>query len=387
MKIAAIIAEYNPFHNGHAYLIHQARQQGATHIVAVMNGNFTQRGECAVVSKWARAEMALACGADLILELPLAFGAASAERFAFGGVCVAHQLGCVAMLAFGAETAHLPLLQAAAQAVDDRQVLANIKSEIRTGRSFPAARQKAVADHFGEQTAAVLCSPNNILAVEYIKALHALQSNIAPLPVQRVGPAHDSAVMVPGFASASAIRSVATAGQAQAFMPPAAFEIYAGELARRATPGHEKWQAVVLCKLRALTKADFAALPGGEHGLCDRLYEKVKSATGLQALYDAVKTKSVTHSRVRRLVLHAFLGITQEALTDQPYLRVLGLNEHGREILRAAGPGAKPVLRVRELAEHPAFALECRATDQYSAILKKPAPCGREFTEQVIVMG
>ena len=176
--ISAIICEYNPFHNGHAYHIKKTRQNGATHILAIMSGNFVQRGEAALLSKWARTEMALRCGVDLVLELPLPFAIASAETFAFGAVYLADALGCVDSLSFGSECGDIGKLQAAANAVLDSRVLNKTKILLKEGGSFAAARQKAVEALFSDSFTSLLQSPNNIVGIEYCKAVQRLSVSV-----------------------------------------------------------------------------------------------------------------------------------------------------------------------------------------------------------------
>ena len=189
MRIGGVVAEYNPFHNGHAYQLMELRQAGATHIAVVMSGNFVQRGEPALLDKWTRAEAALLCGADLILELPLPYGAATAERFAFGAVSLLEGLGCVDLLGFGCESGDLPALQRAARAVEDPEVYEAVRERMAEGISFAAAREEAVRERWGEAGDA-LRRPNDILAVEYLRQLGRLGSPIRPVAVGQIGRAH-----------------------------------------------------------------------------------------------------------------------------------------------------------------------------------------------------
>ena len=182
MKIAGIIAEYNPFHRGHAYHLEKTRELGADRIVCVMSGNFTQRGDVAVTSKWARAEMALHHGADLVVELPLTFSLASAERFARGGVALLEALGCVDTVSFGSESGDLATLQAVASFLDSGAWEEELPALLSEGISYAAARQQAVRRHWGE-AAEVLSSPNDTLGIEYLRSISALGSAMQPLAI------------------------------------------------------------------------------------------------------------------------------------------------------------------------------------------------------------
>jgi len=389
LKTAAIIAEYNPFHAGHAYLTARCRAYGATHVAAIMNGHFMQRGEPSLLSKWARAKSALSCGVDLVVELPLSFGSACAERFALGGVALADAMGCADMLAFGCECDDIALLIEASEAVADPQVMTRIKSLAAEGKSFPRAREEAIRKFYSGEIAELLDKPNNILAIEYLKALRQLGSDIAPLPVMRKGSAHDGKIPKDGILSAGAIRGFGSPEQARGFMPDAAYEIYKNECDSGAITDRGKIETAVLSKLRTMTAEDFRELPDVSEGLEHRIYSAMRQATGLGELYDAVKTKRYTHSRIRRIIMHAFLGVTRELLPASPsYMRVLGHNEKGRELLSLLKKNAKLPLcaKASELKGNPDFELECRASDLYSLLLKKTEVCGREMTQQIIII-
>ena len=187
MKTSAVICEFNPFHNGHAYLLQEARKRGATHIITIMSGNFTQRGEPAIFDKYTRTRAALMCGADLVAELPLTYAAAYAERFAYGGVYLAKAFGCTNELVFGSESGDADAIIKAAKAVSDSAVRKLMKYELSGGMTFAAAREKAVFDICGNEISDILGSPNDILGVEYCKALLSLNSAIRPVAVKRIG--------------------------------------------------------------------------------------------------------------------------------------------------------------------------------------------------------
>ena len=206
MKTTGIVAEYNPFHNGHKALVDRCRENEATHIVAAMSGNFVQRGSVAIMDKRARAAAAIKGGVDLVVELPVPFAVATAEVFARGGVSVLAGLGCVDALSFGAECEDLSLLQSAAKAVTDPKVDELIKTELSGGVSYPTARAYAVRTVYGPDIADVLEGPNNILAVEYLKELERRGNPMAVEPMKRVGTGHDGLTATDEFASASMLR-------------------------------------------------------------------------------------------------------------------------------------------------------------------------------------
>ena len=321
MRVAGIVAEYNPFHIGHAYHIARTRESAThivasaqSHIVAVMSGHFAQRGDIACMTKWGRAETALRCGCDLVLELPLPYCLAGAQTFARGAVSVLHALGCIDTLSFGCETADLNLLRAAAHATYRPELAQWMRPYLAKGATFAAARERAIRDADGEAVADVLRSPNNILATEYIHALEELGSAIVPLPIPRAGAAHDEAGAPGGaFASASQLRGMLRTGQiekAQPFMPPAAFEILAREIAAgRAPCGIAQIERAILALLRRTEPEQLADLPDLSEGLEHRLARAIRGSGALDELYARMKTKRYTLARVRRLALAAALGL------------------------------------------------------------------------------
>lgn len=395
MKLAGIIAEYNPFHNGHAYHIAQTREAGATHIVAVMSGNFVQRGEPAILEKHARAEMALRGGADLVLELPVPWCCARAQDFARAGVFLLHAMGCVELLSFGSECGDAGLLRQAADALETPRLRDCLRGYLGRGLSLPAARERAAAQCLGSKTAALLRGANDSLALEYLRALEAQHAPLLPLAVRRAGARHDEKGMDGGFCSASHVRGLLLAGDPvwRDALPVPSIELLQREIGRGGAPvSFGALETAVLAHLRRLTPADFALLPDVSEGLEYRLYGAVRSAGSLEALFNAAKTRRYTHARIRRLSLHAFLGITlEETAMAPPYLRVLGFNENGREILRRMRDTASLpiVMRAADLQTLPAAAqqvyrLNANATDLFALAMPQKQPCGMEQTENVV---
>ena len=379
MPIAGIIAEYDPLHAGHLYQISRVRDLlGAdTPVVCAMSGNFVQRGGFAIVRKHVRAEAAVRSGADLVLELPLMWAISSAEGFGLGGAEVLARTGIVTHLAFGSECADAERLKRAAQALGAPEFPDLLRKELAAGDSFAAARQRAVEKIADTGTAGVLGSPNNILGVEYCKALARLGSGIAPLAILRKGPAHNGGTEGM-LASASAIRELLARGSredALARMAPAMREGYLREeAAGRAPVRLETCERAILARLRSMTATEFQALDSGNEGLGNRFYAAVRESTGLTELLDAVKTKRYAYSRVRRMALWAYLGLSPAEIPGEiPYLRVLAANETGRALLGkmrkcASAPVLTKPADVRKLgpAAQDLFAREARATDLYT---------------------
>ena len=383
METAGIVAEYNPFHRGHAWHIAETRRRlgGDAPVVCVMSGHWVQRGECALADKWLRAALALDRGADLVVELPTPWAMASAESFARGAVSLLAATGVVDVLSFGSETGELAPLEEAAAALDAPDYPERLRAALGRGLSFPAARQEAAG-------AACLSAPNNNLGVEYLRALKALGSTIRPLTVPRQGAGHDGPA-AGGFASASELRRLLRAGRGEEAAPYLTAP-WSGELADM-----QHIERAVLARLRTMGEGDWAALPdgGGAEGLPSRLAKAAREAVSLEDFYTRAKTRRYPHARLRRLALAAFLGLrAAERPAAPPYVRVLGLGGRGRALLRRMKDTCPlPVIvkpaQAREL-DGPArtlFESEARYTDLYGLCFPAPRPCGAEWIHSPVV--
>lgn len=383
METAGIVAEYNPFHRGHAWHIAETRRRlgGEAPVVCVMSGHWVQRGECALADKWLRAALALDRGADLVVELPTPWAMASAESFARGAVSLLAATGVVDVLSFGSETGELAPLEEAAAALDAPDYPERLRAALGRGLSFPAARQEAAG-------AACLSAPNNNLGVEYLRSLRALGSTIRPLTVPRQGAGHDGPA-AGGYASASELRRLLRAGRGEEAAPYLTAP-WSGELADM-----QHIERAVLARLRTMGEGDWAALPdgGGAEGLPSRLAKAAREAVSLEDFYTRAKTRRYPHARLRRLALAAFLGLrAAERPAAPPYVRVLGLGGRGRALLRRMKDTCPlPVIvkpaQAREL-DGPArtlFESEARYTDLYGLCFPAPRPCGAEWIHSPVV--
>ena len=383
METAGIVAEYNPFHRGHAWHIAETRRRlgGEAPVVCVMSGHWVQRGECALADKWLRAALALDRGADLVVELPTPWAMASAESFARGAVSLLAATGVVDVLSFGSETGELAPLEEAAAALDAPDYPERLRAALGRGLSFPAARQEAAG-------AACLSAPNNNLGVEYLRSLRALGSTIRPLTVPRQGAGHDGPA-AGGFASASELRRLLRAGRGVEAAPYLTAP-WSEELADM-----QHIERAVLARLRTMGEGDWAALPdgGGAEGLPSRLAKAAREAVSLEDFYTRAKTRRYPHARLRRLALAAFLGLrAAERPAAPPYVRVLGLGGRGRALLRKMKDTCPlPVIvkpaQAREL-DGPArmlFESEARYTDLYGLCFPAPRPCGAEWIHSPVV--
>lgn len=362
MSIIGIAAEYNPFHLGHEHHIAQTRALAGedSTIVCAMSGDFVQRGEAALYSKFARAEAACRCGADLVLELPLPWSLSSAEGFARGATALLAAAGADT-ISFGSEAGEIAPLEKLAELLISPAAVDRTKEILAkdANLSFAAARQRAVEETAGE-LAKLLETPNNILAVEYIKAIYTLNLNMKPMTLKREGSDHDA----PGggdIKSAAEIRRIiANGGDASVNLPQAAATVFAQERRCGRELDYERMELALLSRLRMLKEADFAAIPDAANGAGARLFAAVRSEGSLNAVLAAAKTKRYALSRIRRMCMCAALGVTAElAAATPPYIRVLAANERGRAQLRALADTA-PIPVVTKPASVKALSAECR---------------------------
>ena len=339
MSAAGIVAEYNPLHTGHFYHITQTCKQ-ADGLVVVMSGNAVQRGGPAFFSKWDRARAAVLCGADLVLELPAVWACAPAERFAAGAVEILAGCGCVSMISCGSESGDSQQLRQAADAIREAETSPLVARLLKTGITYAAAREEAVRQLCGGQTADLLRSPNNILAIEYLKANAVLNHPMDFFTVRRQGAAHDSDQASGQTASASMLRSLYAAEEgalAGEYIPPAALEIFTRALQRgEGNTDPARIERAILYRLKTASADELKILPDISEGLENRFLAAARTARSLPELLDTVKTKRYTLSRLRRIIWNLMLGNTRSlTLSSPPYLRVLDFNQtRGRELLR-----------------------------------------------------
>lgn len=370
----ALICEFNPFHNGHQYIIETAKKITGEPVVAIMSGSFVQRGEPALTDKFERTRAALENGASLVTELPAVYAVANAQRFAGGGARIANALRGVNYLAFGCECDDISLLKKAAAAPSDLRVQSLIKKKMQQGDYYPRALESAVREVFGDETADFLKTPNNILAAEYIKQL---DRRIKPLPIKRRGAAHNSNAVSGGFASASAIRSLLRGGKpADGLLPCVPDEI----------TFPERLDAALLYRMRTISAQELRTLPEVGEGLENRILSAAKTAASAEELISAVKTKRYTHARIRRILTCALLGITEELQSQKSsYCRVLGFTNEGAELLKdcdfeivtsaAKGVGGKNAEFIKK---------DILATDVAALAYEKVRPSGEDFCAQII---
>ncbi len=389
LKISAIICELNPLHSGHKALFAHAKDH-FDGVVCLLSGNYVQRGEPAILDKWARAKLALLAGADLVVELPLPWALSGAEHFAAGGVALARALGCVDTLLFGGETADIDPLWELAEALTSPDFSSQLRQE-DDGSSFALRRQRAAARLVGESAAALLERPNCILGVEYLKAILTQGGGLSAEVFPRLGAGHDVPEPTGPLLSASHARQLLRAGKRPLGRLPEETLLLWQELAAKGQcpASLARLETAVLCRLRSMTVEEFAALPDISEGLEYRLHKAARQAASLEEFYGLAKSKRYSHARVRRLAMSAFLGLSADVPPLPTYLRVLGITSTGGAILKQASPTLPLALRPADFHRLGGEALwlfeqEAHADDLYALALPTPQACGRDYTEKLI---
>lgn len=384
---SAIICEFDPLHFGHRLLLEKAGEEGDP-VVCVMSGAFTQRGAPAMLDKWTRARLALMNGADLVIELPVTWACAGAERFASGGVALAAALGR-GRLFFGSEVPEVPLLRRAAEVLLSEE-FSRALSECPTGLSFAARRQLAAQKLLGPAAVEVLRQPNANLGVEYIKAIIRQGADLTLAAVKREGAGHGQEGSGGGLMSASGIRKLTLEGGDLTGLAPES-TVAALEAARREglCANISYLERPILCKLRSMSLEEFSLLPDLSEGLEHRLYRAAREARTLEELYALIKNKRVSHARVRRLAMYAFLGIKKPLPDTPPYLRVLGGTQRGWRTLGELSPSLPVVVRSRDVEALSAgaketFRLEVLSGDLHALSAPTPQPAGQDYTQRPV---
>lgn len=348
-NVLGIVAEYNPFHNGHLHhLIESKKVTNSDYSIAVMTGNFTQRGEVSVIDKWSKARMAIENGVDLVIELPTLYAISSAENFASGAIKILDSLNIVDFISFGSECDDISILDDVANVLcaepSDYKTL--LSHELAKGESFPKAREKALMMYLNNvrRFANVLSSPNNILGIEYLKALKRQKSKIQPITIKREGSGHKDNLIPHNsrFASGTAIRNLCQSTNItplQKVMPEPSYNILEDNIKKGNIVNNlSAFDKEIIFTLRKMSTDEIANLPDVSEGLEFSLKSAANECNSIVELLSIVGTKRYTKTRLQRILLYAILGITkkdmQVSMNTKPYIRVLGFNDKGRGILR-----------------------------------------------------
>ncbi len=417
MKVLGVIVEYNPFHNGHLYHIKKSKEiSGADYVVSVMSGNFIQRGEPAIVNKWIRAKMALLSGVDLIIELPLPYAVSSAEFFAFGAIKILNDIGIVDYICFGSENSDINNLDAIAKILinEPESYKALLKKALSEGLSYPLSREIALSEYIEsenfriDELSELLTSSNNILGIEYLKALRKLKSNITPLTIKRTNNTYNSSALTGNISSATSIRRhvMETSDSAEEnllkeVMPEVCLCILNKEFSSGRGPVFaENFEDIILALLRKMDTSDIRKYPYISEGLENRIKKASLTSGSYYELVDNICTKRYTKTRIQRILMSILIGITSydfdmfNQYGGPTYARVLGFNEKGKYLLsKTKKKTSIPVILktadfmqscnplVRKMLE-----LESYSTDIYVLAFNNPSyrRAGQDFTQNVV---
>lgn len=320
-----IIAEFNPFHNGHKYLINTAKKMTGESVVVIMSGSFVERGGIAVTDKFTRAKAALLSGADLVIELPVTFSHNTAQKFAAGSVATLAACGIINSLAFGSESGDTAALSKAAQTIENEptEVSEKIKELMALGISYPKARETAYENFIDTS---VLKTPNDILALEYIRAIYSQNLDIKPIAIKRIGTDHDSETVTENIASASEIRRrIHTGENTNSYTPYPEFDIY----------NPKALDSAVISNLRLISPNLLEQINEVSEGLENRFIAAAKATSNVEEMCMAVKAKRYTLSRIRRIAYSSLIGLTKDVCSLPPsYIRILGMNDTGKTLLK-----------------------------------------------------
>ena len=345
-KVLGIIAEYNPFHNGHLYHLQKSlHDTGSSYSIAVISGNFTQRGSTSLVDKWTKTEIALKNGIDLVIELPLLYSISSAENFAEGAIKIFDSLKVVDYISFGSESGDISTLNTVADILykEPREYKNILSHELGKGLSFPKARENAMLMYLKDirKFSSVLSSPNNILGIEYLKALKKYKSNITPVTVERFDSSYNDTSYTGNIASSTAIRNIVKNGSfdiLRKVVPESTYFILLDNVKiGHIIPDLSVFEREIIYLLRKMSIAEIAELPDVGEGLENAIKNTANSCNSIVEFLNIIKSKRYTNTRLQRILLYTLLGITKKdmALSKKlmPYIRVLGFNDNGKYLI------------------------------------------------------
>lgn len=409
-KVLGIICEYNPFHNGHLYQLKESiKKVNPDYVVCIMSGNFVERGNTALINKWARAQMALSCGANIVIELPTIYSISSAENFASGAIKILNSLGSDVYLSFGSECGDISVLDKFADVLyrEPPEYITMLNHELSKGLSFPKARENAMLLYINDirNSANVLSGSNNILGIEYLKQIKKTNSKIKPITIKRIGTDYNTTSINNNFASATAIREMLLSKKpVKDLMPKTAYSILKEELSNgRFVLDISKFEREIIYKLRCMSLEQIKNLPDVSEGLENKIKNAANSCNNISDLISQIKSKRYTLTRINRILLYALLDITKEDYLNSqkviPYLHILGINEDGKFLLSELSKNKKLniITSVKQFLDNPKNSSNMKilknmlekdilATNIYTLGYKKDSKANLDFTQKLIVL-
>ena len=399
-KSIGIIAEYNPFHNGHLYQIQKAKElTGADTVIAVMSGNFTQRGETSLINKFEKAKMALQNEVDMVIELPTIYSISSAENFALGGVKILNEIGNIDYLVFGIEEENLEKLQAIADVLvnEDNEFKRNIKEELNKGNSYPKAREIALKKVLlSENVENIMQKPNNILAIEYLKALKTTNSKIKPIAIKRKNTMHNDENINENYASGTYIRKLFIENnfnEIRKVVPKYTYERLL-ELKNQGAyvSSINDFSDIVIYKIRTMTKEEISQIADVNEGLENIIKLASTTCKTIDEIVEKVSTKRYTKTRISRILTYILLDITKSEIEQSknanPYIRVLGINKKFEGILKTIN-NDKLITSLKKFeennGENQLLNIDKKATEIYTIKYPKSVQANLDYTSKFII--
>ena len=408
-KVLGIVCEYNPFHNGHLYHIIQSKKlSGADYTVAIMTGNFTQRGDVSLVDKWSKTEMALLSGVDLVIELPVIYSLSSAENFAEGAIKILNSLKIIDYISFGSETRDINLLDRIAEVLcnEPKEYQTLLSHELSKGISYPKARENALMMYLNDvrRFANVLSTPNNILGIEYLKSLRKTKSTISPICIPRVGAGHNDTTYSKNIASATTVRNFVSSNkydtlEFKRLVPVSTYSILTENIKKgHIVNGLTNYEKEILYAFRRMSIDEISNLPDVSEGLEYKLKNAANSCNSLIEFFNIVSSKRYTKTRISRILVYGLLGITKKDMqlskSAIPYARILGFNKNGQHLLSMiakANPKLPLITSVKKFEEsnknknlQAMLAKDIWATDVYTLGYEFDSWAGLDYTHRLI---
>ena len=408
-KVLGIIAEYNPFHNGH--LFHLTKSEAAVtpdYTVCIMSGTFAQRGDTSIINKWSKAQAAINSGIDLVIELPTIYSISSAENFALGAIKILDSLKMNTTLSFGSEAGDMLILNKFADVLynEPKEYVSLLNHELSKGLSFPKARENALLMYLSDiRKYNILSSSNNILGIEYLKAIRKLKSKVIPITVKRENTEYNSTDIVNNFASATAIREMICKNKSvRNLMPENSYSVLSNDIAHgKIVPNLQKFEKEIIFTLRKMSIEEIADLPDVSEGLEYNIKNAVNSCNNLSDLISLIKSKRYTQSRIQRILLYALIGITKQDMEDSkkvtPYIRVLGMNGNGKKLLSEIAKANKKLTIITSVKKYMdevkdknkdkilknMLLTDIHATDIYTLGYEFESSANLDYTQKIII--
>ncbi len=386
MRLAGIVAEFNPLHNGHKYIIDCAKNDGFA-VACAISGNFVQRGDCAIIPKFRRALTAINVGVDIVCELPVPWSMSTAQNFALGGVSQLLSLG-VSRIYFGSECGDIELLKTVADALLSDEFDNQIKENLNCGLTYAKLRQNVISNLLGNKSSNVLECPNDTLAVEYIFAAKKLGSKVDFKAIKRVGSGHNDETTDDIYSSSTFIRNKVKTQEIQCldnFMPKESIDI----LLSSPIADINRIDKAIISRIKQISSLELSQVPDVSEGLENLILSRSKEEYSFNGLCEAVKSKRYTMARIRRILLCAYLGINKDYfLSEPPYVRILGFSKLGLDLLpkQSIKPIITRVSQINELNDYckQLFNLEMKINELYALCLDKPQDFVSEYKEKLI---